>query len=141
MKLYTTTKELCQGCPQEFRQYMDYTKNLQFEEKPNYAYMLKLFTDLAAREGIDLTDNMYDWSVRAVTLKSHSNFFDFVKSQDVHPFQNDGRFAKKWVEQLGEYEPEVEAQIYSEAKKFKFEEPKQLIKLMRKEEMKRLKSR
>ena len=86
MKLYTTTKELCQGCPQEFRQYMDYTKNLQFEEKPNYAYMMKLFTDLAAREGIDLNDNMYDWSVRAVTLKSHSNFFDFVKSQDVHPF-------------------------------------------------------
>lgn len=86
MKLYTTTKELCQGCPPEFRQYMDYTKNLQFEEKPNYAYMLKLFTDLAAREGIDLTDSMYDWSVRAVTLKSHSNFFDFVKSQDVHPF-------------------------------------------------------
>jgi len=45
------------------------------------------------------------------------------------------------VEQLGEYDQEVEAQIYSEAKKFKFEEPKQLIKLMRKEEMKRLKSR
>jgi len=103
--------------------------------------MMKLFTDLAAREGIDLNDNMYDWTVRAVTLKSHSNFFDFVKSQDVHPFQNDGRFAKKWVEQLGEYNPEVEAQIYREAKKFKFEEPKQLIKLMRKEEMKRLKSR
>ena len=59
---------------------MDYTKNLQFEEKPNYAYMMKLFTDLAARENIDLNDNIYDWTVRAATLKGHNQFFDFVKN-------------------------------------------------------------
>ena len=42
--------------------------------------MMKLFTDLATKENIDLNDNIYDWSVRASTLKNHNSFFDFVKS-------------------------------------------------------------
>ena len=30
MKLYTSVDELCQGCPKEFYQYMNYAKNLEF---------------------------------------------------------------------------------------------------------------
>lgn len=80
MKMYTTVEQLCQGCPQEFRDYMHYSKNLKFEEEPDYKYLLSLFTGLAEKENIDLNDNMYDWSVRAVTLKNHSNFYDFIKN-------------------------------------------------------------
>ena len=42
--------------------------------------MMNIFTDLAARENIDLNDNIYDWTVRASTLKNHYSFFDFVKN-------------------------------------------------------------
>lgn len=42
---------------------------------------------------------------------------------------------------FGKYDAREEELIYKEAIKFKFEEPKQLTKLVRKEEMKRLKSR
>ena len=120
---------------------MHYSKNLNFEEEPDYKYLLTLFTSLADKEKIDLNDNMYDWSVRAVTLKNHSNFYDFIKNQESHPFNNRGRFALKNMSNFGKYDAREEELIYKEAIKFKFEEPKQLTKLVRKEEMKRLKSR
>lgn len=99
--MFTTVEQLCRGCPIEFHQYMHYSKNLKFEEAPDYKYMMKLFTSLAEKENIDLHDNMYDWNVRAVTLKNHSNFYDFIKNQDSHPFNARGKFHFKISENLG----------------------------------------
>jgi hypothetical protein len=47
MKLYTSVDELCQGCPKEFHEYMNYAKNLDFTTEPDYDYMKNLFTSLA----------------------------------------------------------------------------------------------
>ena len=78
MKLNTTVDELCEGCPYEFQQYLKHAKNLDFQERPDYDYMRGLFTSLAEKEGINLNDKLYDWNVKAVTIKNHSNFFDFI---------------------------------------------------------------
>ena len=86
IKIQTSTSELCWECPAEFHQYMDYVKNLEFEEAPDYEYMQRLFLTVAKREGICLTDNLYDWNIRAVTLMQHNSFYDFFVNQDAHPF-------------------------------------------------------
>lgn len=61
---------------------MNYCKNLQFTVEPDYDYMQNLFIKLAQKENINLYDNMYDWSVRATTIKSFSDFYDFIENQD-----------------------------------------------------------
>lgn len=80
MKLYTSIDELCQGCPQEFHKYMNYTKNLAFKEEPDYEFMKGLFVGLAKKENIDLHDNMYDWGVRYATIKKFIFYYDFIEN-------------------------------------------------------------
>jgi hypothetical protein len=38
-----STEMLCKGLPDEFSQFMNYTKNLKFDEKPDYSYIRTLF--------------------------------------------------------------------------------------------------
>ena len=92
LKESTSMEDLCENCPIEFLKFMKYVKALKFEEKPDYEYMINLFTDLAKREKFDLHDKIYDWNVRAVTIQSRSYFFDFIKNDQAHPFNKDGRF-------------------------------------------------
>ena len=42
---------LCKGFPQEFVTYFQYVRSLRFDEKPDYAYLRRLFRDLFAKEG------------------------------------------------------------------------------------------
>lgn len=60
-KKNTTTDQLCQGLPKEFKLYMDYVKGLDFPEKPNYNYIYNLFTQLFKRNNYKY-DHVYDWS-------------------------------------------------------------------------------
>ena len=48
--------------PEEFVMFMDYCRDLKFEEKPDYNYLRKIFKDLFNREGYEF-DYVYDWSV------------------------------------------------------------------------------
>lgn len=43
---------LCKGFPQEFVTYFQYVRSLRFDEKPDYAYLRRLFRDLFAKEGV-----------------------------------------------------------------------------------------
>mmetsp|Transcript_121018 Transcript_121018/g.180777 ORF Transcript_121018/g.180777 Transcript_121018/m.180777 type:complete len:359 (-) Transcript_121018:91-1167(-) len=63
-KLNTTVEELCAGFPDEFRMYIEYTRNLRFTERPDYGYLRKLFRDLFIREGF-VFDGVYDWTIKA----------------------------------------------------------------------------
>jgi len=61
-KIGTPVEQLCKGYPQEFAQYLNYCRSLQFEDKPDYAYLRKLFRDLFIREGLKY-DAMFDWTI------------------------------------------------------------------------------
>eukprot|EP01006_Ploeotia_vitrea_P045202 TRINITY_DN66919_c7_g4_i1.p1 TRINITY_DN66919_c7_g4~~TRINITY_DN66919_c7_g4_i1.p1 ORF type:complete len:344 (+),score=154.63 TRINITY_DN66919_c7_g4_i1:38-1069(+) len=63
-KITIDLAELCSGCPSEVLDYMKYCRNLRFDEKPDYAYLRRLFRDLFLREGY-LPDFMYDWTGEA----------------------------------------------------------------------------
>lgn len=60
-KKNTTNEQLCQGLPKEFKNYMDYVKSLDFEEKPNYNFLYNLFTQLFKKNNF-VYDDVYDWS-------------------------------------------------------------------------------
>ncbi|KAI7872125.1 kinase-like domain-containing protein [Spinellus fusiger] len=61
-KMTTPTELLCRGFPSEFAIYLNYTRSLRFDDKPDYSYLRKLFRDLFMREGL-LYDYVFDWTV------------------------------------------------------------------------------
>lgn len=60
-KTSTPTDVLCCGLPEEFGIFLDYSRALQFDEKPDYSYVRELFSTLGGREGYQY-DNFFDWS-------------------------------------------------------------------------------
>ena len=60
LKKYTKPEKLCERIPYEFCEYLKYTKNLQFEEKPDYDYLRGLF--LNALNTKDLKNDLnFSW--------------------------------------------------------------------------------
>ncbi|KAJ8773966.1 hypothetical protein K2173_009397 [Erythroxylum novogranatense] len=68
-KVSTTIETLCRGYPTEFASYFYYCRSLRFDDKPDYAYLKRLFRDLIIREFLDLLlsgfqfDYVFDWTI------------------------------------------------------------------------------
>lgn len=60
-KMSTPVEVLCKGFPAEFAVYLNYTRALRFEDKPDCQYLRKLFRDLFVREGYQM-DYVFDWT-------------------------------------------------------------------------------
>ncbi|CAG8878141.1 unnamed protein product [Penicillium nalgiovense] len=56
------TEVLCRGFPNEFAIYLNYTRSLRFDDKPDYSYLRKIFRDLFVRESFQY-DYVFDWTV------------------------------------------------------------------------------
>jgi casein kinase I family protein HRR25 len=61
-KMTTPTELLCRGFASEFAIYLNYTRSLRFDDKPDYSYLRKLFRDLFVREGYTY-DYLFDWTI------------------------------------------------------------------------------
>lgn len=65
IKMTIDLKLLCEGLPDCFYEYINYTRNLQFTEKPDYNYLRDLFVSSARKYNIDLKyyniDLKYYW--------------------------------------------------------------------------------
>ncbi|THU97429.1 kinase-like protein [Dendrothele bispora CBS 962.96] len=85
MKMDTPTDTLCQGLPNEFGIFLEYARALRFDEKPDYSYLRKLFSDLVVREGFEL-DFVFDWTER-----------DYVFDWSVKRTQEEGTDSNKTV--------------------------------------------
>ncbi|KAI9230485.1 MAG: casein kinase I [Piptocephalis tieghemiana] len=61
-KMTTPTELLCRAFPNEFAIYLNYSRSLRFDDKPDYSYLRKLFRDLFVREGFQY-DYVFDWTI------------------------------------------------------------------------------
>ena len=61
-KMETSNAVLCQSFPPEFMNYMNYCRNLRFEERPDYAYLKRMLKDLFFRENYQY-DYIFDWTI------------------------------------------------------------------------------
>jgi casein kinase 1 len=59
-KQSTQIKELTEGFPGEFGQYLQYVRELGFEDTPDYDYLRGLFDTVLKRDGVS-DDGQYDW--------------------------------------------------------------------------------
>ncbi|KAF2722442.1 kinase-like protein [Polychaeton citri CBS 116435] len=61
-KQSTAIKDLCEGYPDEFNQYLSYVRNLGFEDTPDYDHLRDLFTQALKKTG-EVEDGVYDWDL------------------------------------------------------------------------------
>ncbi|KAK2749623.1 casein kinase I [Myotisia sp. PD_48] len=59
-KQTTPIKDLCSHCPDQFNEYLNYVRNLGFEDTPDYDYLRDLFTEALQSVG-EVEDGEYDW--------------------------------------------------------------------------------
>ena len=77
VKRDTTPEQLCKGFPPEFERYVSYTRNLEYEEDPDYSLLKNLFLKALNDEGYNL-DYYYDWDNDVITMTTcdtHHNLF------------------------------------------------------------------
>ena len=58
-----TVEKLCHGYPIEFTNYLNYCRNLKFEEKPDYDYLKNLIKGLMKKSAFE-NDYRYDWVIK-----------------------------------------------------------------------------
>lgn len=71
-KVSTSIEALCRDQPTEFASYFHYCRSLRFDDKPDYAYLKRLFRDLFIRQGFQF-DYMFDWTVLKGTQSQAAN--------------------------------------------------------------------
>ena len=61
-KISTPLETLCRGFPSEFVMYLNYSRALRFEDRPDYVYLKRLFKDLFFKENFQY-DFVFDWTI------------------------------------------------------------------------------
>lgn len=86
-KMTTPTEVLCRGFPNEFAIYLNYTRSLRFDDKPDYSYLRKIFRDLFVREGFQY-DYVFDWTVYKYNTKTKGEGATTATAGKVEPPAN-----------------------------------------------------
>ena len=75
-KISTTANELCKGFPKEFEEYVNYTRNLDYEDEPDYNYLKNLFLNVLKSIGYKF-DYYCDWSEDVNLIKNESKYTNY----------------------------------------------------------------
>ena len=61
-KKETTSEQLCKNFPDEFREYLEYSRNLEYTEEPKYEKYRSKFYNLICNKMGEAFDFVYDWT-------------------------------------------------------------------------------
>jgi hypothetical protein len=64
-----TVDELCKGYPDEFKDFMNYCRKLEFVDEPDYKYMIGLFENCMRNNGHDPKVHDFIWSKNRLFLE------------------------------------------------------------------------
>ncbi|CAB4255349.1 serine/threonine protein kinase HRR25 [Maudiozyma barnettii] len=99
-KLSISTEVLCEGLPLEFKEYLDYCKNLKFDERPDYLYLAKLFKDLSIKLEYH-NDHLFDWTMlrytKAIIEKQSADILTIKENNDAENNNNNSNNSKAEV--------------------------------------------
>jgi len=70
-KISTNVEILCKGLPGELIELLNYSRDIKFDEKPDYAYVKSLFKKLMEREKIE-NDNNFDWTMKTQQVEENA---------------------------------------------------------------------
>lgn len=62
-KISTPVETLCKGFPEEFQVFILYTRDLKFDDRPDYGFLKKVLKTIIETYKIDMDLN-FDWAVK-----------------------------------------------------------------------------
>ena len=62
-KITITLDELCQGLPDEFKTFIQYARELKFEDRPDYNYLRNLLRKISKNNKLVFNCKKFDWQV------------------------------------------------------------------------------
>ena len=94
VKRDTTPEKLCQGFPPEFESYVSYTRNLEYEQDPDYSFLKNLFLKVLRDEGY-IIDYYYDWDNDTISMTTADTYQNFICKNELNKeleknFENKG---------------------------------------------------
>ena len=63
LKIDIKLQELCNGLPEETIKFIQYARDMRFEDKPNYSYLRGLMRKIAIKNGLKMDYNRFDWLI------------------------------------------------------------------------------
>ena len=72
-KIETSLDELCEGLPEEFKEFIKYARNMEFTEEPDYEYLKNLLLKTAKKNNIEIDSVKYDWDIYDEKLNNNKN--------------------------------------------------------------------
>jgi serine/threonine protein kinase len=83
VKRDTTPEKLCQGFPLEFETYVSYTRNLEYEQDPDYSFLKNLFLKVLRDEGYNF-DYYYDWDNDSISMTTADTCQNFICKNELN---------------------------------------------------------
>ena len=84
LKKWIYVEKVCEGLPEEFIDYINYSRKLEFEQEPNYNYLRNLFTLILIKEN-QKNDLKFFWinkkNSKSVTKNNENNY---IMKRDTH---------------------------------------------------------
>ena len=71
-KKETTSEQLCKNFPDEFREYLEYSRNLEYTEEPKYDKLKNKFYNLVCNKMGETFNFVYDWTTE-IDLKKRKS--------------------------------------------------------------------
>jgi len=79
-KKETSSEELCKGFPEEFKEFVEYTRNLEYNEQPDYELYRNKFVNLVTKKMGENFDYIYDWTTESDLKKRKDEVIDLAPS-------------------------------------------------------------
>ena len=86
-KKETSSEELCKDFPHEFYQYVEYSKNLEYEDNPDYDMLKQLFIDVIKHINAKM-DYIYDWTTKEDLLQRKETKIESKSESDTNVGKN-----------------------------------------------------
>ena len=108
IKKETTPDELCRGFPKEFKEYIKYTRGLEYEQDPDYDMLKNLFKDILLSDK-NYLENLYtyDWDIDNKNLNtittsntSHKAIFDKDDKEKNFILNFNTHYKKKFINKI-----------------------------------------
>ena len=77
-KKETSSEELCKGFPEEFKEFVEYTRNLEYTEQPDYEMLSNKFVNLVTKKNGENFDYIYDWTTESDLKKRKDEIIDLA---------------------------------------------------------------
>ena len=76
LKQQLSSRSNLDNVPKELLELLDYTRSLDFNQKPDYDKYLRNINRAAKKLGIDINDNVFDWALLATLIKHYPQVYE-----------------------------------------------------------------